>query len=258
MQYKRKYRQIASKGLKTRVMWQHPALRSFLPGTAWYSKENLKKTLEIYPTVFIKPDKGGGGSGIIRVRERSRRRYEVCFRKNCRTVEEPNLHWTVEKLLFPSRKYLLQEGVELATIKGRPFDIRVLLQKPGTQWIISGMVAKVAARDSFVTNHCKGGQPLQLPKALESLKREGIPPEWVLRELDKLSFLTAEVLEERFPGLKELGIDVGLDRYGKPWIFEVNTRPLFQMFRKIGNPVLYRRILRNHRRVLKQSPIRQP
>lgn len=251
MQYKRKYRQIASKGLKTRVMWQHPVLRSFLPGTTWYSKENLKKMLEIYPAVFVKPDRGGGGFGIIRIRERSRRRYEVCFRKNCRILEERDLHRTVEKLLFPYRKYLLQEGVDLATVKGRPFDIRVLLQKPGDGWIISGMVAKVAARDSFVTNHCKGGQPLELQKALKSLRGEGVHPERVIRELEKVSLLTAEVLDARFPGLKELGIDVGLDRSGKPWIFEVNTRPLFQMFRKIGSPVLYRRILRNHRRVLK-------
>jgi D-alanine-D-alanine ligase-like ATP-grasp enzyme len=72
-----------------------------------------------------------------------------------------------------------------------------------------------------------------------------------MRDLAKISYLTAEVLERRFPGLKELGIDVGLDWMGKPWIFEVNTRPYFRMFSKIRNPSMYRRIMNNHYRIIK-------
>ncbi len=250
MQYKRKYRQIASKGLKHVVMWQHPHLRSCLPETIWYSEENIKKMLKQSPSVFVKPDKGGGGSGIIRVRKLIPR-FEVCFRKNCQMVEERDLGRMVGRLLSPSRRYILQEGVELATIEGRPFDIRVLLQKPGNRWILSGMVAKVAARGRFVTNHCKGGQPMDMKKALQFMDGEGIFPERVMRDLAKISYLTAEVLERRFPGLKELGIDVGLDWMGKPWIFEVNTRPYFRMFSKIRNPSMYRRIMNNHYRIIK-------
>ncbi|EGK10352.1 YheC/YheD family protein [Kroppenstedtia eburnea] len=247
---KRKYRQIASKGMKHVVMWQHPHLRSCLPETVWYSEENIKKMLRQSPSVFVKPDKGGGGSGIIRIRKLAHR-FEICFRKNCRMVEEGNLGRTVGKLLSPSRRYILQEGVELATIEGRPFDIRILLQKPGNRWVLSGMVAKVAARGRFVTNHCKGGQPMEMKKALQAMDGEGIFPEKIMRELAKISYLTADVLERRFPGLKELGIDVGLDGVGKPWIFEVNTRPYFRMFSKIENPSLYRRILNNHRRIIR-------
>lgn len=250
MKRKLKYRQIASKAMKHVVMWKHPYLRSCLPATAWYSEENIKKMMMQFPTVFVKPDKGGGGSGIVRIRKLTHR-FEVCFRKNCRMVEERNLGRTVEKLLSPSRRYILQEGVELATIKERPFDIRVLLQKPRDRWTLSGMVVKVAARGRFVTNHCKGGQPMEMKKALHAMDGEGITPEKTIRELEKISYLTADVLERSFPGLKELGIDVGLDREGTPWIFEVNTRPFFRMFSKIGNPSVYRKILRNHQQIIK-------
>lgn len=243
---KRNYRQIASKGLKTRVMEQHPLLRSHLPRTVWFSIDSLKRMLREYPTVFVKPDKGGGGAGIVRIRERSGN-YEVCFRQVCRTLEGATLPFTVEKLLSPGRKYLLQQGIDLATVQSRPFDIRVLLQKPN-RWTVSGMVAKVAGKGQFLTNHSQGGRPLQLEQAL---KKVDLPkkPERLKRVLERVSLLAAEVLEARFPGIKELGIDVGLDQQGKLWIFEVNTRPRFQMFRKIGRPEIYRRILMVHRRL---------
>ncbi|MDR6225407.1 YheC/YheD family protein [Desmospora profundinema] len=244
----RTYRQIASKGLKTKVMMEEPLLRPFIPHTAWLTKRGLYQMLGIFPTVFVKPDKGGGGAGIVRI-QRTINGYQICFQKRCREVDRKGLYRDLESVLLPHKRYLMQEGVHLATIDSRPFDVRVLLQKPGHQWVISGMVAKLAAPRRFVTNHCKGGTPVALEQALERMK--GIPaqPAHILEELKRVSLLTAQVLDTRFPGIRELGLDVGIDRRGRLQVIEVNTRPQFQMFSKIRVPGVYKKILQRHRQV---------
>ena len=131
MQYKRKYRQIASKGLKHVVMWQHPHLRSCLPETIWYSEENIKKMLKQSPSVFVKPDKGGGGSGIIRVRKLIPR-FEVCFRKNCRMVEERDLGRMVGRLLLPLAGIFCRKGWSWPPSKGGPSISGFCCKSPGT------------------------------------------------------------------------------------------------------------------------------
>ncbi|PTM56867.1 YheC/YheD family protein [Desmospora activa] len=245
----RSYRQIASKGLKTKVMLEQPLLRPFIPHTLWFTKDGLKQMLEVFPTVFVKPDKGGGGAGIVRI-QRITAGYRLCFRQKCRNVSREGVDRALSSLLLPHKQYLIQEGIDLATIDSRPFDVRVLLQKPGSRWVISGMIAKVAARRQFVTNHCKGGSPVALGQALERMEGVPVKPRQIIEELIRVSFLTAKVLDARFPGIRELGLDVGIDRQGRLHIFEVNTRPLFQMFRKIQVPGVYKKILHRHRQVI--------
>lgn len=41
----------------------------------------------------------------------------------------------------------------------------------------------------------------------------------------QLTVLSTGVLEARYPGIGQLGFDYGIDKQGKIWIFEVNTRP---------------------------------
>lgn len=244
----RRYRQIASKALKTKVMMENPGLLPYIPKTTWYTPHTLDRMLAVFPTVFIKPDKGGGGAGILRVQKEREGRFQICFRKVCRSVERFRLAGMVNGLLIPGKRYLIQQGIDLARIQGRPVDIRILLQKPERKWVISGMVAKVAAQGQFVTNHSKGGKPVSLEKAFALIWGKETPvASFLLDQLKELALRTAFVLDSRFPGIKELGIDVGADQSGRLWIFEVNTRPQFQMFRKVQGPGFYTEILKRHR-----------
>jgi D-alanine-D-alanine ligase-like ATP-grasp enzyme len=45
------------------------------------------------------------------------------------------------------------------------------------------------------------------------------------QEMRTLTVTATNVLETKFPGIGQLGFDYGIDRNGKIWIFEVNTRP---------------------------------
>lgn len=246
----RRYQQIASKMLKTKVLQQDPSLRVMIPETVWYSRMNLEEMLERYDTVYVKPDKGGGGVGILRIEKRDAGRFRVCFRTRCKEVDRRRLSAAVESCFSPAKHYLIQQGIRLALYRGSPFDLRILLQKPNRRWIVSGMVAKVAASGRFVTNYCRGGHPLPVETALAAVVREPMEKERMIRELHHMAERVAEVLNERFPGLRELGIDVGVDREGRLWIFEVNTRPQFKMFSKIGRRDVFAKILKYHRLIV--------
>jgi hypothetical protein len=160
------YQQIASKTLKTWVLQKSEVIRAYLPETNWYHPETLNEMLDKYGSVFIKPDKGGGGKGAIRVQKRSGQIVE------CRSLYERNVlpptqirDW-IERRLNPTKKYIIQQGIYLATVKGRPFDLRILLQKPDKEWEVNGICAKLAAPGKIVTNYCKGAQPYEAYKAL--------------------------------------------------------------------------------------------
>jgi len=247
----RHYQQIASKLLKTRVLEKTESLRPFLPETRRYSTDALKQMLKRYPIVYVKPDKGGGGGGILRVRKRENDKYEIRFRTHTKTTTWSQLDAQLRSCFFAGKRYLVQQGIELATIDDRPFDFRLLLQRPNKDWKLTGIVAKAAAPGRIVTNHCKGGKPVDAAKAL--LTAADGEPKTVKRWVKVLVWLgtkTADALHVQFTGLRELGIDVGLDRNGRFWIFEVNTRPQFRMFKKIGDRSMYRKIMQFHRKIV--------
>lgn len=51
-------------------------------------------------------------------------------------------------------------------------------------------------------------------------------------------------IAKKFPGLKEIGLDVGLDQQIYPWILEVNTRPAVKVLTFLPNKSLYHKIFR--------------
>ncbi|TCS95522.1 YheC/YheD family protein [Hazenella coriacea] len=247
----RPYQQIASKHLKTQVLEKNMKIRPYLPATIWYHSQGLHQMLSRFGSVFIKPDKGGGGGGAIKLTllQRGKIACQNLYSKKILPSYEVE-HW-VTKRMNPKRKYLIQQGIDLALIQGRPFDLRVNMQKPEKNWLITGMCAKIAAPGKIVTNHCQGGKPVHVEKAFLAVSNQDDYKAKSLHiELYTLSKEIAKTLNHRFTSLKELGIDVGIDKNNKIWIFEVNTRPDFKMFRDLSDKRIYRNIMKIHRRIV--------
>jgi glutathione synthase/RimK-type ligase-like ATP-grasp enzyme len=241
-------RRIKGKILKSNVMSRHPLLRLHLPETYKYEPNILFSMMKRYSSVFIKPDKGSQGKGIIRVKQLGNNMYQISWGLQHRRAQEDDVLPAIKKLLRPKGSYLVQRGLQLAKYRDRYVDIRVYMQKPNTSWKISGKVVRVAAPSRFVTNYHQGGKPEILEKVLRAIYKDDpskIQP--TIKFIYSLSTTVAKVLDEAFPGIRQLGIDLGIDKERRIWIIEANTNPAFLTFKHLKDKTMYRRILSRRR-----------
>lgn len=220
------YQIVKSKLAKTKVLQHDEFVAKYIPETVLYDKNNLQKMLTLYRTVFVKPDYGKGGDRVMslsRMQDGYLVRYDdkslsgLSFNSAAKTVEQ----------FFRADTFLIQRGINLLSVGNSPIDIRVYVQKPYSTWEVTGFLGKIAAKDKVVTNYKQGGT---LHTYEETMEETGINSKKTkeLKELiSRISLRIAKALNEVYPGLRELGPDIGFDRELRPWLFEVNTRPVF-------------------------------
>ncbi|MCL6516400.1 YheC/YheD family protein [Alicyclobacillus sp.] len=215
---------------------KHPDIRRHLPATARYTPAVLRAYLKMYKTVFVKPSGGSRGHGILKVWRDGDRVYvqhTVHPAKSFSSVDDAVRH--VERLR-EAKAYVVQQGLHLLRVDGRPVDIRVLVQRdrPGGPWLYTGMVAKVAGAGSVVTNVALSrGRVIAVEEALR--RGLGWGPKRIracvarLRELA----LTAARHFDGYQPYRELGFDIGIDRAGRIWLIEENTAPSHPLMKKL-------------------------
>jgi hypothetical protein len=123
------------------------------------------------------------------------------------------------------RSYVIQEGIQLATYRGRPFDVRVTLYKNGKrEWIPYGLAAKIAGHGSITTHVANGGRVIPLGRALKHTF--GNQADEVRERIEKAAIDLALAVE-RVTALElgEIGLDIGLTEQGKAAMFEANSKP---------------------------------
>ncbi|MFD0715215.1 YheC/YheD family protein [Paenibacillus sp. GCM10027626] len=217
-------RQLASKWAKTEALLSQERVAPHIPPTRMFNSFNLRKMLNTHRMVVVKPVRGAGGHGVIKVTKEGSGYAHTYYAQKKHFSSFNGLYKSLNRLR-KGKSYIIQKGIHLATIDGRPIDYRVkYVKKEDGKWKIRAIVGRLARPGLFVTNLSRGGTMMAgsegirrsfSPKAVTSKKRE-------MRELTRLS---TQVLEGRYPGIGQLGFDFGIDNSGKIWIFEVNTRP---------------------------------
>jgi hypothetical protein len=133
----------------------------------------------------------------------------------------------------------------LAKYHGSIFDTRIYLQKPGRKWVISGAAARVAAPHKYVTNYLKGGHAVSLQRVLFSLfKHNRTKADAYYHRISKLSVSIAKTINKRHP-VRELGVDIAIDKKGHIWIIEANSHPGHMLFTQLPDPTMINTIMRN-------------
>lgn len=216
-------RQLASKWAKTAALLSHPGIAPHIPQTKLYTAANLRSMLNSYGMVVIKPVVGAGGHGVIKV-SRTAGGYNYTYYSTRRAYSSFEGLVQALKKHQRGRRYLIQRGIQLAAISGRPIDYRVKYCKQGEGWVCRAMVGRLARQGLFVTNLCRGGTMLPASEGIRRSLSSAVvkSKKNQMRELTRMS---TQVLENRYPGIGQLGFDYGIDNKGKIWIFEVNTRP---------------------------------
>jgi len=123
------------------------------------------------------------------------------------------------------------------------------MQRPNQRWRFTGIAARLAEPKKIVTNRSSGGTIIPYEEAMMQCGIETGPIDEVRKLITQLSLESATILTGRYHGLRELGIDIGLDQELFPWILEVNTRPVIKLFGQLPDKTMYNRILNYHREI---------
>lgn len=243
---KKKYKSnnIRGKLRVHRLIAKDKSLKRLLPSARAFTKKNLNDFSTKYRTIYIKPDIGSLGIGVKRLKPidkgfqldsvGNKKQYRKTFTSTKKVYD--HIRATTK------RKLLIQKGVSLAKVDGKPYDIRAMVQrKPKGAWVCTGFLVKVGAKGKIVTNYHQGGKIITLPKLLQQLGYSKEKREATTHFLKKQAVKVAKHLSAHRSGMHEMGIDFAYDNSGKLWILEVNSNhPQFHPLRTIDRTAFNR------------------
>ncbi|MNZ62664.1 Endospore coat-associated protein YheD [compost metagenome] len=242
---------LMSKWIKTKVLLGSSEVRTFIPDTRKFSKSNLKTMLDAYNMVYIKPEVGTYGKGVTRAEQVNSGNYTYQIETKVKTFQDfDSFHRSLSKIKG-KKSYIIQKGIHLVKYNKRRFDIRVMVQlSPKGVWETTGLIGRVAQQGKIVTNYHNGGKLMEV-KRLFSAHLSSTDTVKVIHTLEKLGVTTAKHLHKKYPGFRQIGLDVGFDRSWTPRIIEVNTNPDPYIFNKLADKSMYRKVMR-YRRLVKK------
>ncbi|WP_426451532.1 YheC/YheD family protein [Paenibacillus sp. S-38] len=243
MKKRKTLRHVTSKWAKTKVLLKSRTMRTYIPETRRMSRQSLQEMLQLYGMVYIKPNSGTYGNGVIKV-ESGSSGYSFHAGTKVRSFGEYDEMYESLSKFVKSRSYLVQKGIHLLKYKERRFDLRVMVQKnTSDRWECTGIIGRVAAEGKAVTNVHNGGKLVSVERLLSGYASSARQSSLV-RRLRRIGVTAATKIHARYPGIKEIGLDVALDGGLHPWILEANTRPDPFIFRKLKDRRIFSRIYR--------------
>lgn len=235
-------RGIGDKLAMNRVLRTNKWLARFIPDTRRMNRAVLKAMLGKYGMVYVKPCRGNKGRGVMRV-EMERTGCRV--REGTRNKRYAGVDEAYRAIMRAAggKPYLVQQGIRVLRHGGRPFDVRVMVQRnPRGEWEATGQVGRVAHPRKVVTNGSQGGtiypMDVLLKGHMDTKKRTAL-----IATMRKISRQCAKQYGAARGG-KEIGADIAIDGRHRLWIIEVNTIPDPCPFTKLNDKTMIRRIVR--------------
>ncbi|RXT04809.1 YheC/YheD family protein [Ammoniphilus sp. CFH 90114] len=211
------------------TLGKNPRVADYIPESQKLSsRREFYYMLNKYSLLYLKPISGKAGKGIMRL-ESDQGIYTLKIRQGNKTIgkryQDATALWNEIKSKV-STGYVVQEGITLLTYQGRPFDIRVLVQKDGTgTWKPSGVGIRVAGKNSITTHVPRGGSIASPDAVLKKIMNDSEYAAFMER-LRRTVLELASSLEEAYPSLGEFSMDLGLTKDKKLWFFEANAKPM--------------------------------
>ncbi|MWV46862.1 YheC/YheD family protein [Paenibacillus sp. HJL G12] len=221
------------------LLQKDPLLSPHLPETRNATSSSIAEMMRHYDDIIMKPCAGSIGRGILRLHNSGsgwKLTYSPSGRsRGWRTVAlRQKMLPAILQRRVAAIPYLVQERIPLAEYRGRPYDLRISVQRGiDGHWSITGMYAKAASSRTFVSNVAQGGKAM----SVETVLSESLPnlsSDKIMADVRKLALRIAERLEFHLPYAADFGLDIGLSTSGKPYFIECNGRDQRYGFCKAG------------------------
>lgn len=238
---------VSSKWVKTQILARSAALKPHIPTTTYLRRKSLLRLLQRHRMVYVKPVSGSRGIGVMRI-ELLGGKWVVQDGMKRLAFGSFQQQYLWLRRRVQGEAYLVQRGIYVLRLKGRPIDFRVMIQKGRlARWVVTGTAARVAHPLKAVTNGSQGGTIYPAKTLLHRIvgKQEATR---LTRQFKWMAIVIARRISVKYPTLNELGIDIAVDRKIRSWILEVNTKPGPCPFTKLPDSTMLRRILRYGRR----------
>jgi len=208
----------------------------FLPETYPFTSYSIiERMLSDYGHIYMKPENGSLGLGVHQILYDRNEGYYYCRYRdhegNKKLTKFPSLE-TLFKKVFYKRKLsnmIVQQGIHLMRVEGRIVDFRVHTNKDETgNWQIAAIAGKIGGAGCATTHISYGGEV----KTLEEIFSSNEEHELYREKLSEAALYLSEILETQVEGIiGEIGFDLGIDKNGKVWLFEANSKPGRSIFK---------------------------
>lgn len=210
-----------------------PELAPYMPTTEKVERFSDFATFVADGPTIVKPINGTGGRDIYKV-EKSGERYTIEGKGMARdTISRTELRRWLERLQQQER-YMMQRWMPIR-YNGRTCDTRVLIQKNGEGlWSYTGMGTRIGRAHNIAANLAKGASAIRTEHFIERyLHRDPTP---IVAEIERVSLMIAQRLEERFGNFVEFGLDIGILPDGSFQLIEANSKPDRKIFLRTNQP----------------------
>ncbi|NOU94305.1 hypothetical protein GC093_13905 [Paenibacillus sp. LMG 31456] len=233
------------KWTKHKIMSGSSELVSALPVTRILGYKSFAALLEKYRKIIVKPSGAYGGLGVIQVSSIGDGQYEVHYGQNKKKITGIQSTYSFVRSKYKPTLKVVQQKIALAQVKGKPFDVRVMVQRTNkSNWTVTGKLAKIAGAGFIITNTARSkGKVVPIASAIRNSTISGISEEIVLRGIDRIALKAVKQLHSSYRWIRIVGMDIGLDSHGKVWIIEANFEPSKSLFLKLKDKSTYRKIM---------------
>jgi len=225
-------RRFLNKWEVAQVLEQNSCTSHWIPETTPFSITNLKTMLQRHQELFLKPCHNSKGQGIYKIERTGDKgfRYGRTEWKGKYWIYVPNYNQLTMRLkqsLDHPRHYIIQQGIDLARLQGRVFDLRAQAQKNRQgEWVLTGVGVRIAARNRFVTHVPNGGSRADFQKVIKEVFDSSQIQNSIEQELHRICTVAPVVLEQELKiPLGILSLDIGVDSSARLWILEINSKP---------------------------------
>lgn len=184
--------------------------------------KQLVKFLEKFQSVYLKPQSGSLGKGIVMVQKSGERLVFIDHLKR-ETVTTGFFQADDYLKKFHRSKYIIQQGVP-TKYNEKNVDFRIYLQKDKTtKWKVQGLLGRVAKTGSIITNIRHTTQILEGQEIIT--KMFNLSEKEANSLIEKISFASIQVCEIFEASGKKIGdvaLDLIVDQNLNVWILEMN------------------------------------
>ncbi|SEN11360.1 YheC/D like ATP-grasp [Mesobacillus persicus] len=215
---------------------QDDQANDYLPEThSFTSFSIIERMLSDYGHIYLKPENGSLGLGIHQILfDRLDGKYYCRYRdvEGHKKLTKFNSLETLFKKVFFKRnlsRMIVQQGINLLRVDGRIIDFRVHTNKDDQgEWQLAAIAAKVGGQGSATTHINNGGEVMTVEEIFPTTEEQQMYKD----KLTSAALYLSKVLETQIEGIiGEIGFDLGIDRNGKVWLFEANSKPGRSIFK---------------------------